>query len=106
MKEQLLKTHTLAFFVILTGFFLFACDPDGKKKCDWTLDPEPSLINKVEFGYIPVCARNLVTKKQDCRLQAKLDYAKQSYGKKFRYVDIEVKSAALPRTITSITFCN
>lgn len=84
---------------------LSACDPDGKEQCAWTLEPEPSLISKVEEGFIPVCARNRTTQKQDCRLQTNLEFAKKIYGKRFRYVDLEIDSVVLPRTIKRITFC-
>ena len=43
--------------------------------------------------------------KEDCRLQATLELAKRYAGKKFRYVDLEIESPALPRTVTKITFC-
>ena len=86
-------------------FFLSACDPEGKKECDWVLEPEPKLIGKTEEGYIPVCARNRKTMKQDCRLQTTLEEAKSYSGKVFRYVDMEIESVALPRTIKTIKFC-
>lgn len=93
---------------MLLGFslsFLIACDSEGKKKCDWVLEPEPKLIGKTEEGFIPVCARNRKTMKQDCRLQTSLEKAKSYSGKVFRYVDMEIESVALPRTIKSIKFC-
>ena len=37
-------------------------------------------------------------------MQATLEYAQESYGKLFRYVDIKIKSVALPRTVESINF--
>lgn len=92
-------------YIILSVFALYACDPEGKKNCDWVLEPEPDLIGKVDEGYIPICARNRKTQKQDCRLQATLDQAKLYYNKRFRYVDLEVESVALPRTIKSVRFC-
>jgi len=84
---------------------LLACDPEGKKECAWHLEPEPELIGKVRPGFIPVCARNRTTMKQDCRLQTTLERAKKYYGKTFRYTDLKVESVALPRTIKSIKFC-
>ena len=82
-----------------------ACDPEGKEQCVWTLEPEPGLIGKTEQGYIPVCARNRMTMKQDCRLQVEMQKAKDYFGKKFRYSDLKVESPALPRTIVDIKFC-
>lgn len=81
------------------------CDPEGRKNCDWVLEPEPKLIGTTTEGFIPVCARNRVTNKEDCRLQTTLDYAKDVYGRKFRYIDLRVESPGLPRTISKITFC-
>ncbi len=91
--------------ILCLAFLLTQCDPEGKKNCDWTLEPEPSLKGQSQDGFIPVCARNRVTMKQDCRFQTKLDYAKNIYGKNFKYIDIEVESPALPRTITKIKLC-
>lgn len=100
------KSKLVSVFVLLVGpFFLMACDPDGKKKCQWFIMPNTEKVSKVDKGFIPVCARNLDTLKEDCRLQTKLAFAKKVYGKKFRYVDLKVKSYALPRTIDEIKFC-
>lgn len=85
----------------------FSCDREGRKQCEWVLEPESTLIGKTEPGYIPVCARNRKTNKQDCRIQATLEYAKSVQGKKFRYVDMVVASPAIPRTLTTIKkFCD
>ena len=93
-------------FILGAAFwFCCACDPEGKKACEWYLVPEESQQSRVSPGYVPLCARNYRTKKQDCRLQAKLEDAKSYYQKKFRYVDLVVVSPALPREIKSITFC-
>jgi hypothetical protein len=82
------------------------CDPEGHKNCDWVLEPEPSLKDKVDPGYIPVCARNRVTLKQDCRMQTTIEYAKKVFKKKFRYVDLRIDNPGLPRTISNIKFCD
>ena len=92
-------------FLFLVASALIACDPEGKKDCAWVLEPEPNNIEKAESGFIPVCARNRDKMKQDCRLQAPLDFAKSAYGKKFRYVDLKIKDPGLPRTIVSIEYC-
>ena len=91
--------------VLIPCFGLLACDPEGKNECAWVLEPEPKLTDKVEPGFIPVCARNRRTMKQDCRLQTTLEKAREFYGKTFRYTDLKIKSVALPRTIKSIRFC-
>ena len=92
-------------FCIILTLSLVGCDPEGKKQCVWELEAEPDQTKRVEKGYIPVCARNRTTMKQDCRLQASLEFAKKAYGKVFRFVDMNIKSPALPRTITDIKFC-
>ena len=93
----------LLTLVLLVG--ILACDPEGKNDCVWTLEPEPKNLGTSQEGMIPVCARNRATMKQDCRLQAPLDFAKGAYGKKFRYSDMTVKSFGIPRTIATINFC-
>jgi len=86
---------------------LSACDPEGKKECQWTLEPEPNLIGtNTVAGMIPVCARNRTTNKEDCRFQADMDFAKSAWMKKFRYVDIESDNSKLPRVVKSIKFCS
>lgn len=92
----------LALFVSV----MMGCDNDGKKQCSWVLEPEPKLAGTTEQPMIPVCARNRQTFKEDCRLQAPLDYAEKVYGRKFRYSDIKVSSAGIPRTIEQIQFCD
>jgi hypothetical protein len=85
---------------------LAACDPEGKKNCDWVLEPEAKLSGTTDEGFIPVCARNRHTNKEDCRLQTSLEYAEKVYGRKFRYVDMRVERLGLPRTIGTIKFCD
>lgn len=94
-----------------------ACDPEGKRECAWVLEADMDRFKQqsttdkrstrvpLHPGFIPVCARNRVTMKQDCRLQTTLAYAKKHSGKTFRYVDLKVVDYGLPRTIRSITFC-
>ena len=93
----------LLTFVTIVG--TMSCDPEGKKDCVWTLEPEPKNVKIAQPGMIPLCARNRVTMKQDCRLQAPIEFAKNAWGKTFRYEDMSVKSYGIPRTIASIKFC-
>lgn len=95
----------MRILILIAILSCVACDPEGRENCDWVLEPEPKLANKVEPGYIPVCARNRVTMKQDCRMETTLEAAKRYYGRRFRYVDLKVKGAGIPRKITSIRFC-
>jgi len=71
----------------------------------WILEPDPGRIGQVDAGYVPVCARNWETRKQDCRLQVNLDFAKKHQQKRFRYIDMKVKDYGIPRTITQVRFC-
>ena len=87
-------------------YFCVSCDPEGKNKCQWVLEPENHKRYKPEKGFITVCARNRQSMKQDCRLQTELRKAKAWYGKKFKYTDIKIKSVIIPRTIQNIKFCN
>ncbi|MCB9228430.1 MAG: hypothetical protein H6618_02370 [Deltaproteobacteria bacterium] len=93
------------FFFVWLSLLLLSCDPEGRKDCAWVLEPEPDLKGKVQEGYIPVCARNRRTMKQDCRLQLRPEQISEYTGKKFRYSDLQVVSVALPRTIRSLKFC-
>lgn len=95
----------LLLFLIFSLSIFSGCDPEHKKKCEWYLMPDIDRKDKVEPGYIPVCARNFVTNKQDCRLQATMKFAKESYNKKFRYVDLKYEDPGIPRTVTKIKFC-
>ena len=46
---------TRNIFAILPILTLLGCDPEGKKECQWTLEPEPKLIGTTtEPGMIPV----------------------------------------------------
>lgn len=104
--DHVRKPRFKAACLAAASLLLVACDPEGHKQCAWVLEPEPRLEGRVDPGYIPVCARNRTTMKEDCRLQATLDYAKSVYGRKFRYVDLRVANPGLPRTITTIKFCD
>ena len=100
-------TRLLAASVTLAlALGLVACDPEGKKQCAWVLEPEPKLDGTTDPGYIPVCARNRATMKEDCRLQATVEFAKSALERKFRYVDLRWDRPGLPRTVTKITYCD
>lgn len=98
-----LLINVLALAAILLG-----CDPEHKKKCEWYLvpDTDPARAGKVGEGYIPVCARNYETNKQDCRLQTTLKFAEKVYQRKFKYIDLKVKNVGIPRTIDEIEMCD
>jgi hypothetical protein len=106
MKNKIFFTRKLKLIFSLLFLFFIACDPEGKKKCQWVLEPENHKRYKPLKGFITVCARNRKTMKQDCRLQTKIEKAKSWSGKKFRYTDLETESVIIPRTIKSIKFCS
>ncbi len=101
--KLVLQGTAIAFLLVFAP--AFSCDNEGKKDCAWVLEPEADQMTRVEAGYIPVCARNRQTMKQDCRLQIKLDLAQKSKGQLFRYTDMAVESVAIPRTIVEIKYC-
>lgn len=97
------------FFLVVS---LTGCDLDNMKKCEWTLEPEADNISKLsesdrQDGFIPVCARNRVTNKQNCNLKAKLDFAKKVFQRKFKYTDLKIdKESKYPKTVQDIkSFC-
>lgn len=90
----------------LASVFLVACDPEGRKECQWTLEPEPKLIGTTLPGNIPLCARNRVTNHEDCRFQASMEFAKEAWNRKFRYVDIDADASKAPKVIRSIKYCD
>ena len=94
------KVLVFLIFISSTG-----CDPERRTKCEWYLTADPSRIGKTDHGLIPVCARNYVANKQDCRLQTNLDYAKKNHLRAFKYDDLKVVDYGKPRTIKEITFC-
>ncbi len=93
----------------LFGVSMAACDLNHQERCEWYLmpNPDPEWIEKVDPGYIPVCARNLVINRENCDLQATLEFAETHYGKKMRYIDIEIdKTSRFPRKVTGLTECH
>ena len=95
----MLRMAILGFNTSLLLIFLGACDPERRNECEWYLEPDPSRIGKTDGDLIPVCARNFVSNKQDCRLQTTLDYAKKVHKMTFRYNELVVVDYGKPRTI-------
>jgi hypothetical protein len=99
--------------LILLSIGLTACDLNHLESCEWTLEPEKDNIEKLSKedigqGYIPVCARNRMTNKQNCNLKAKLDYSKKVFQKKFKYSDLRIDEASkFPKAVVNISsFCS
>ena len=100
------QKKSIFFICVLFGLSV-SCDLQRKKRCEWTLEPDMSRPNDIVDGYVPVCAINRISLKQDCRLQIRLDFAKKNDKRKFKYVDMELESFAIPtRKISKITFCD
>jgi hypothetical protein len=94
----------LLFFGLATG-----CDVSHMDRCEWYLMPnsDQEWIAKVDDGFIPVCARNLVINRENCNLQATLEFAESQYGKKFRYTELEVDiSGKFPRKVLDLKECS
>lgn len=94
------------FLIALTLVMTTACDPDHKKECEWYLVPDTDRIGQADEGFIPVCARNFVVNKQDCRLQTTREFAEKVYQRRFRYNDLKIKNYGAPRTVEEIRFCD
>jgi hypothetical protein len=110
MRTKNLSGKIAAFAWIVAGLTTLAgCDLNHQQRCEWYLmpNPDPQWISKVDEGFIPVCARNLVINRENCDLQATLEFAEVQYGKKFRYSDIELDtSGKFPRKVTGFKECS
>lgn len=102
------KVATLGSLAAL-ALALSGCDLNHQQRCEWYLmpNPDPEWISRVDEGFIPVCARNLVINRENCDLQATLEFAESQYGKKFRYSDIELDtSGRFPRKVSGFKECS
>jgi len=102
----MMNKHIFGIALILTMTTLTGCDSERLKKCEWYLVPEPNDMDKADPGMVAICARNFVSNKQRCRLQATLALAEESFNKKVRFSELEIdRSGKFPRTITSVKYC-
>lgn len=92
-------------FALSSAFWLMACDPQRKGKCEWYILPELEHKETVGGEWVPLCARNFVTGKQKCFLKAKVDFAEKIYNKPFKFDEIELDQSAFPREILSVKTC-
>jgi hypothetical protein len=90
----------LSFLSIMAG-----CDLYHKNKCEWYLVPEPKHVDRVEPGWVALCARNFEINKQRCNLKAPLAFSKKVFNKPFRYSSLKVKPGRYPKEVESITLC-
>lgn len=105
---MMIKRNIVAQLIVvfLLGILLSGCDPERKRKCEWTLMPEPEDRDKQDPGYFAVCARNFVNMRQQCDLQIKEETAKLVYQKYFKLTDMKLEEGGrFPRKILSIELC-
>jgi hypothetical protein len=90
---------------LISWGWLAGCDPEHKDKCEWYLVPEPKQAHLVERGWVSLCARNYVIKKQKCYFKAPLKFAEAVYGKPFKLTSMKYEKKPIPRKIISIKPC-
>lgn len=88
-----------ALLVLLSG-----CDPDRLKKCEWYLVPEKEHIDYVANGWVSICARNYVNKRQRCYLRMKIADAERVYNKPVKFSSLDLGSGAI-KEIKSYELC-
>jgi len=93
------------FFLLIFSLFLSSCDIYRKNKCEWYLVPEPDHADRVEAGWVALCARNYENNKQRCNLKAQLAFAKKVHGKPFRYNSMSIKAGQFPKEVESVVLC-
>lgn len=92
-----IKILTLITFLICA--LQTACDPERRKECEWFFAPNPDTSKMTDKNMVAVCAKNLISNKQDCRLQTDLEFAKKASKLRFRYSQLKVMDFGNPRTI-------
>ncbi len=100
MTRALLIGSLSLLSILVTG-----CDVYHKNKCEWYLVPEPEHADRVEPGWVALCARNYEINRQRCNLKAKLKFAKTVAKKPFRYSSMRVKAGPYPKEVESLTVC-
>lgn len=91
--------------MIVLSSMLASCDWYHKDKCEWYLVPEPDDVDKVEPGWVALCARNYEINRQRCLLKAKMPFAKAVHGKPFKYSSMIVSEGRYPKEVLSIKTC-
>lgn len=95
----------VSLFSAINLLLIAGCDPHRMKKCEWYLIPEADHRHHVEPGWVSLCARNPVNRKQRCMFKATLEYAEKVYGVKFRLSEMKYEEKPLPRKILEIRAC-
>lgn len=91
--------------LVALAFLGSACDPDRHKKCEWYLVAEPDQRDFVKPGWVSLCARNYVSNKQRCFIQAKFNFAEKVHGKAFKFTSLELDESIFPPRVVSIKPC-
>lgn len=104
-RTSSLRTVWSVSFFVAIALLLSSCDFYRKRKCEWYLVPEPDHLDRVEAGWVPLCARNYVVNKQRCNLKARFDFAQDVYGYPFRYSSLKIKGGPFPKEVESVTVC-
>ena len=92
------------FVGIFLVAFLFGCDPQRLKKCEWYLTPNPSANKIMKVGWVSLCVSNFETGKQRCFFTAKPQFVEKMNGVPFKYSAMKYTDT-FPREIISLTPC-
>ena len=92
-------------FLKIFGLFLFlsvtlSCDSHRHKKCEWYLVPEPRDVKYVEQGWVTLCAKNYVSKRQRCYLKMKIDRAERVYNKTVTFSSLKLGKGAIKEVLS------
>jgi hypothetical protein len=99
------KRQISIFFLFSTLIIMLAgCDSDRLKKCEWYLVPEKEHIDYVANGWVSICARNYVNKRQRCYLKMKIEDAERVYGKPVQFSSLDIGTGAI-KEIKSYDLC-
>ena len=104
MVRMLQKMLALSGLLLLLTTQL-GCEVIARYRCQWYMIPDLEKKHLVEPGWVSVCLRNYDIGKQKCALKAKFEMAEATFGKPFRYVDVEIFSKVYPREVKSVKVC-
>jgi hypothetical protein len=99
-STKIIKLMVLSFAML----FVSSCDSARLKKCEWYLVPEERHIQYVANGWVSICARNYVNKKERCYLRMKLTAAEKVYGKAVTFDSLDLGKGAI-KEIKSYRTC-
>lgn len=80
-----------------------------EESCGWSLEPSNVSAGKVgDENEITVCAVNRASNDKNCNLKADISFTKKSFGKTFKYNDLQIdESTAFPHKVSGIKkFCD